>query len=152
MLSFSEWCVCVCVLFIYTISISINCVSREQPSLIPYSILSTDIWLLQVNNFYKEKTLRKVFFNITELSIQCNKDSCCEYITGGVNIYLFGCVSLIMALECAVRVCVRVISNQSTNKKQHCVWDLCKLDALLHKAHIKVLLVLRYHDLTCVDS
>ena len=41
------------------------------------------MWLLQVNNFEKKR-----------LFIQCNKDSCCEYRTGGVNIYLYGCVSL----------------------------------------------------------
>ena len=26
---------------------------------------------------------------ISELFIQCNADSCCEHITGGVNIYLY---------------------------------------------------------------
>ena len=50
-------CVCVCVLFIYIISISIICVSQEEPSLI-----SCNIWLLQVNNFWKEKMLWKVKF------------------------------------------------------------------------------------------
>ena len=51
-----------------------------------------------------------------ELFIQCNKDSCREHITGGVNIYIYifmyGCVSL-LAPEC-VFVCV--ISNLSTIK------------------------------------
>ena len=37
--------------------------------------------------------------------IQCNKNSCCEHITGGVNIYLYGCISL-LAPECAVCFCV----------------------------------------------
>ena len=31
-----------------------------------------------------------------------------------------------------------VISNQSTSKKPHYVSDLSKLDALLHKTHIRV--------------
>ena len=45
------------VLFIYTISVSIIRVSREEPSLV-----ATDIRLLQVKNFWKEKTLWKVNF------------------------------------------------------------------------------------------
>ena len=48
-------------------------------------------------------------------------------------------------------VCLCVISNQHTSKKPHDVSGLSKLDALLHKTHIKVLLVLRYQCLTCVD-
>ena len=28
-----------------------------------------------------------------DYSLECNKDSCCEHITGGVTIYLHGCVS-----------------------------------------------------------
>ena len=67
--------------------------------------------------------------------------------------YLYGCVSL-LAPECAVclSMCLRVcvISDQSTSKKSH-VSDISKFDALLHKTHIKVLLVLRYQGLTCVD-
>ena len=74
--------------------------------------------------------------------------SCCEHITGVVNIYFYGCLTL-LASECvSFRVCV--ISNQSTSKKTY-VSDLSKLDTLLHKTHRKVLLVLRYQGLTCVD-
>ena len=40
-------------------------------------------------------------------------------------------------------VCVCVISNQSTSKKPHYLSDLSKPDSLLHKTHIKVLLILR---------
>ena len=58
-LSFTECLVCVCVLFIYTISISIICASQEELSLIPPN---QQIWLLQVNNFWKEKTLWEVNF------------------------------------------------------------------------------------------
>ena len=39
-----------------------------------------------------------------------------------------------------------VISNQNTTKKPHCVFDHSKPDALLHKLHIEILLVLRYQD------
>ena len=64
---------------------------------------------------------------------------------------MYLCVSL-LAPECAVFlcVCVYVISNQSTSKKSQ-VPDLSKLEALLHKTRIKVLLVMRYQCLTCVD-
>ena len=76
----------------------------------------------------------------------------CEHITGDVNIYLYGCVGL-LAPESAVCLCVCmcVISSQSTSKKQYYVSDLSKLDALLHKTHSRVLLVLRYRGLTGVD-
>ena len=62
--------------------------------------------------------------------------------------YLYGCVSL-LATECAVcvYVFVCVISNQSTCKKPHYLSDLSKLDTLLHKTHIKILLELRYQGL-----
>ena len=47
----------------------------------------------------------KVFF-INELFIQCNTDSCCEHITGDVNIYLhYLCRSFDPSL-CCVCVCV----------------------------------------------
>ena len=56
------------------------------------------------------------------------KGSCCEHITGGVNIYFNGCVTL-LAPECAVCICVivYVISNHSTSKRPYCVSDLSKL-------------------------
>ena len=78
---------------------------------------------------------------------------------GGVNIY--ECVSL-LAPECAVClsvcvcvcvfVCVNVcaISNQSTSRKPY-VSGLSKLDTLVHKTYIRVLLVLSYQSLTCAD-
>ena len=51
-----------------------------------------------------------------------------------------------------VCVFVCVISDQNTSKRPNYVSDLSKLDALLYKTHIKVLLVLRYQGLTCVDA
>ena len=44
-------------------------------------------------------------FLVSELFMQFNKDSCCEHITSGVNIFLYGCASL-LAPECAVCLCV----------------------------------------------
>ena len=54
-----------------------------------------------------------------------------------------------MCCECLC-VCQCVISNQSTSKKSYYVSGLSKLDTLLHKTHIKVLLALRYQCSTCV--
>ena len=69
-------------------------------------------------------------------------DSCSEHITVGLNIYLFGCVSL-LAPECAECGClwvfVCVISNESTSKKPHYLSDLSKPVTLLLKTHIKIL-------------
>ena len=72
-------------------------------------------------------------FNVMQIA-----DSCCEYITGGVKIYLYECVTL-FAPECVVCICVCLISNQD-HQKTHYVSDLSN-----------VLLVLRYEGLTCVD-
>ena len=79
-----------------------------------------------------------------------NKCSCCEHITGDVNINLYGCVSLLDP-ECAAYVFffVCVISNQSISKKH--IMSGLNHGSLLHKTHIKVLLLLRYHGLICVD-
>ena len=66
----------------------------------------------------------------------------------GVEVYWP--LSMLCVCVCVrVCVCVCVISNESTSKKPH-VSDFNKLDALLHKTHIKVLLVLRYQGSTCV--
>ena len=43
-------------------------------------------------------------FDISGLFIQCYTDSCCEHIIGGVNLYLYGCVSL-LAPVCAICLC-----------------------------------------------
>ena len=50
-------------------------------------------------------------------------------------------------------MCVYVceISSQSTSKKPHYVSDLSKLVALLLKTHSKVLQVLKYQGVTCVN-
>ena len=74
-------------------------------------------------------------FDISDLFIQCNKDSCCEHITVGVNIYIYdySCASLLLT-EFAVCHCVLVcvISNQSTSKKPQ-VSGLSELDTLCMK-------------------
>ena len=95
---------------------------------------------LQVNTFWEEKTLWKVnswYQRIIKLIISYNKGSCFEHIPSGVNIHLYGCVSL-LAPECVV--CVFVILNQRTSKKPNYKPDISKLGALLHKIHIKVYL------------
>ena len=90
---------CVCVLFIYTIFVSIICVLWEEPSLIASN--------QQIYDFYKriifenKRHSGKNTFDLSELFITFNKDSCCEHTTGGVHIYLYGYVSL-LAPECVV--------------------------------------------------
>ena len=66
--------------------------------------------------------------------IQCYAHSWCGHIIGGVSIYLYECVSLLVR-ACVVCLCLRVcvISNQTTSKKPHYVSDLSKVDILLHK-------------------
>ena len=69
--------------------------------------------------------------DISKVLIQCNKDSCYEHITVGVNIYLYRCVFL-LGTECAVclwvwvylYVCVCVRSNHTTSKKPHYLSEL----------------------------
>ena len=78
--------------------------------------------------------------------MQCNTDSCCEHITGGVNVNLYGCDNLLAQF---ISVFVYVTSNQSTREKPR-VSELSKPDAFLHKAHNKFLLVLTYCDSKCV--
>ena len=72
---------------------------------------------------------------ISELFVQCNKDSCCEHITSRANIYLYRCVSLLV-VECTVCLCVVcvgvfvyvcVILNQSTSKQPYYMSDFSKL-------------------------
>ena len=51
------------------------------------------------------------FFDISELSIQSNKDSWCEHITGGVNLYLWVCKTTgpwVYCVFACVCVCVSV--------------------------------------------
>ena len=102
-------CVYVCVLFIYTISISVICVSQEETDLIASNQQIYDFYKLIIEIFEKYRHWKVNFWYhwIIYLINYCNKGSCCEYIKGGVNIYLYGCVSL-LALECAVYVCAVV--------------------------------------------
>ena len=46
-------------------------------------------------------------------------------------------------------LCVCVISNQNTSEKLHYVSDRSKLDTLLHKTHIKVLLAPKARWMAC---
>ena len=83
--------------------------------------------------FLKSKDIAdlcKVNFCIKKLFIQCITGSCCAHITGGVNIYLYVCVSTLVPV-CPACVCLRVIPNQST-RKNHVIrgkasvhWILC---------------------------
>ena len=75
------------------------------------------------------------YFDIIELFIQYNTDSCCEYVTGDVNIYLYGCTSVLVSKHVCLCVCVCVwsIKNHITSKNPHYVSDVIKVHDLLKK-------------------
>ena len=101
----SVWCVCfVCLHHFYRYYM---CFTGRTWS---YCIKWTYIPLLQVSNFWKEKTLWKLNFWYQWIIQQCNRDSCCEYMVGGVNIYLYGYISLFFP-EYAVYLCAYVCDN-----------------------------------------
>ena len=127
-MSFSEPLVCAFCLFIPFLSLFVF----HRKNLVLWHLINRyDFckWII----FGKKRHFRKQIFDTSELFIQCNKDSCCEHIAVGVNIYLHGCVGLLAP------VCVCLISNHSTSEKSHHVSNLSKLDALLQKTCIRVL-------------
>ena len=91
--------------------------------------------------------LCKVNFYINKVFIQCNRGSYCVHNAGGVNIYLYTCVSLLV-LVCPVYVClyawyqIRVLA-----KPCHPCQTFSKLDSLLQNTQ-GVLPGLRYQGLT----
>ena len=98
----------------------------------------------------KRKDLLESTFYISvnhSFSIIQIADSCCQHPTGGGDIYLYECVSLLTP-EYPVSLCVYQTEYQH---KTTYVSDLNKLEALLHKIHSKVLLVKRYKGSACVD-
>ena len=63
--------------------------------------------------FLKRKDIAdlcKVNICINKLLIQCNTGTCCVYITGGVNIYLYVCIRLMVRVSC---VCLSVCAGFS---------------------------------------
>ena len=109
---------------------------KEAVYFLPYSsqkflVLSLitsngQIYTFCKSNFLIEKTLWKVTFWY-QWTIQCNTDSCCEHMAGGVNIHLYGCVSLLVP-ECALYLCV-----------------------YMYETHSKVVLALSYQGLIFID-
>ena len=88
----SGWYACVCF------------VSREEVTLIESN---EQIYDFCKRVIFKKQRPGKYIVGISELSIQCHTHSDCERITSGVNIYLYGCVSL-LAPQFAVCICVYV--------------------------------------------
>ena len=105
----------VCFMFIYTISISIICVSQEE-----LGTTSTSEQFFKRKDIVESKFLISVNCLVRYRSLLSSHDR-------GVNIYLYGCVSL-LAPECAVYLCVYVCET-----------------------HSKVLLVLKYQGSTFID-
>ena len=93
------------------------CVSQERISLVESNQQMTSTTSKQ---FLKSKDIMdicKVNFCISKLIIQCNADSYCVYLTGGINVYLYvfsidPCVSCVFFSFCG-------ISNESTSIKQN---------------------------------
>ena len=102
----SECLACICV-FCF-ISTSIVYFSWEELTVTESNQQIYDFckWVI----FKKQRYCGKKIFDISELFIQFNALSCSKHITGGVNIYLYGCVSLLGGVLCLC-LCVCVISN-----------------------------------------
>ena len=115
-----------CVLFIYTISISVICVSQAEPSLTASN--QQIYYFYKCIIFLKRRHCRNKISDIIGLFIHYNKGSCCEHVTGGINIYLDGCIS-VLALEYVVYLCVLCVWYQMwvPAKKTHYVADLSEL-------------------------
>ena len=56
--------------------------------------------------FEKQRHCGPINFCISKLFIQCDTRSCCVHITGGVNIYLYVSVSLLVLCVLCVYLCV----------------------------------------------
>ena len=151
MLSFSECLVPVYVLFIYTISISFIFFSKEELSLIANRCTaSTSKWFLKRKDMLESEFFISVnySFSVIQIAAVSTWQVVLMYIYMGVLVYWPLSVKCVFVCMC-VFVCV--ISNQSTSKKPYYVSVLSKPDTLFHKTHSKVLLVLRYKGLTCID-
>ena len=87
---------CVCFVYLHQF-LQIVCVSQEEFTLIESNQQIYDFYKRVI--FEKQKHCGEYIFDTSDLSIQCNTHSCCEDITGAVNMYLYECVSL-LAPEC----------------------------------------------------
>ena len=98
-----------------------------------------------VLSFSKSLVCRCVLFIYTIFfSVICVLQEELNFIASKVQIH-----NLLSVL--CIFVCVCMISNQSTSKKPDYVSDLSKFDALLHRTHIKIILVLRYQGSTFIE-
>ena len=98
----------VCLFCLFTPFLSVLFVFHRKSLVLLYLINRYMTSDEQMNNFWKKKKLWKVNFWYRWI-IQCNPDSCWEHITGRVNVYLYGCVSLLAPVfAVCLCVCVRV--------------------------------------------
>ena len=135
-MSFAVFAVC---MLIYTISISILCVSQglhlveSNPKI--HDIYQTVIfekqrqcWPLQSKFLYQQL----IYF------IQCNKGSHCEHVTGGVNIYLYVCVSLLVRAKSSVNLMPCCLLHTTYNKvllvltRFNKFWSIILLSKITH--------------------
>ena len=81
-------------------------------------------------------------FDISELLIQYHTDSCCKHITGGVYKNIFMSRSIGPCVCCVCMMCD--IKLECYQTPCHLCQTCGKVEAFLHEAHSKVLLVLNY--------
>ena len=97
-------CVCVCVFCSFTPFLSVLFAFNRKRLVNRYMTFTSELFL-------KRK-------DIVEIKFLISLNYSFIHLSGGANIYLYGCVSL-LAPESTLRVCVCVISNQSASKKPH---------------------------------
>ena len=107
MLSFSL----VCLFCLFTPFLSVLFILRRK-----------NLVLLNLINRYmtKRKDIVEIeFLVLVNYSFKFNADGCCEHISSGVNIYLYGSVSLLIP-ECTGCVCVCDIKSEYQEKTPLC--------------------------------
>ena len=152
-LSLNIWCVCVCVcvcMCFYLFPTVLSVSAPFLPSLIASNQLIYDFckWVIfeekrqisKENVWYQWKCL---------IAPVTTRQIVLIYIYMDVSVYWPMCVLCVFVHMC-VFVCV-CDTKSEYQPKPHYVSDLSKPDASLYKIHTKVLLVLRFQGLTCID-
>ena len=140
MLFFSECLVCVCVcLFTSFLSVFVAFYRKNLVllDLINRCITSTSEWFLKSKDTVEFRFLisANYLFNVMQIYAVSTKQVVLIYIYIGVCCGL--CVCMCVCVRVRVWYQIRVLA------KNRIMAELSKLDALLHKTHSKVLLVLR---------
>ena len=148
-LSLNIWCVCVCVcvcvcMCFYLFPTVLSVSAPFLPSLIASNQLIYDFckWVI-----FEEK--RQCYHWKCLIATVTTWQIVLIYIYMDVSIYWPMCVLCVFVRICTFCVCLWYQIGVSA--KNHTVSDLSKHDASLYEIHTKVLLVLRFQGLTCID-